>query len=127
VRAHIARLPILLDNGEPVHVTVSIGVAALDAGSSRELNELLAAADAALYRAKASGRDQVQMISTSRGLSAVSPPEDDRATDPILFWHPAATRVQAASGGSVQPADGCVDGGGDDGSTSTATTSAVAV
>ncbi len=32
----------------------------------------MAAADAALYRAKAGGRDQVQMISTTRGLSAVS-------------------------------------------------------
>ena len=32
----------------------------------------MAAADAALYRAKACGRDQVQMISTTRGLSAVS-------------------------------------------------------
>ena len=61
-------------------VTASIGVAALDAGSSRELTELLAAADAALYRAKASGRDQVQMISTSRGLSAVRRPRDDRPT-----------------------------------------------
>ena len=71
VRARIARLPIITSSGEQVAVTVSIGVAALDAGSSRELTDLLAAADAALYRAKASGRDQVQMISTSRGLSAV--------------------------------------------------------
>ncbi|MGH3166432.1 MAG: GGDEF domain-containing protein [Trebonia sp.] len=62
---------------ERVPVTVSIGVAALDAGSRRELTELLAAADAALYRAKASGRDQVQMLSTSRGLSAVRPPAAD--------------------------------------------------
>jgi hypothetical protein len=61
-------------------VTVSIGVAALDAGSSRELTELLAAADAALYRAKASGRDQVQMISTSRGLSAVRPPAENEGS-----------------------------------------------
>jgi PleD family two-component response regulator len=45
-------------------------VAALDSGGCRELDELMAAADAALYRAKAGGRDQVQMISTSRGLSA---------------------------------------------------------
>jgi diguanylate cyclase (GGDEF)-like protein len=58
--------------GERVHVTVSIGVAALDSGSKREFAELMAAADAALYRAKGCGRDQVQMISTTRGLSAVS-------------------------------------------------------
>jgi hypothetical protein len=77
VRAHIARMPITTIGGERVPVTVSIGVAALDAGSSRELTELLAAADAALYRAKASGRNQVQMISTSRGLSAVRSPVDD--------------------------------------------------
>jgi diguanylate cyclase (GGDEF)-like protein len=77
VRAHIARMPVTTTGGEPVPVTVSIGVAALDAGSSRELTELLAAADAALYRAKASGRNQVQMISTSRGLSAVRSPVDD--------------------------------------------------
>ena len=74
VRAHIAELPLHASGeagAERVPVTVSIGVAALDAGSRRELPELLAAADAALYRAKASGRNQVQMISTSRGLSAV--------------------------------------------------------
>jgi diguanylate cyclase (GGDEF)-like protein len=76
VRAHISQLPIYAGDGtnaERVPVTVSIGVAALDSGSRRELTELLSAADAALYRAKASGRDQVQMISTSRGLSAVRP------------------------------------------------------
>jgi diguanylate cyclase (GGDEF)-like protein len=75
VRANIAGLSIIAPGatgGERVQVTVSIGVAALDAGSKREYAELLAAADAALYRAKAGGRDQVQMISTTRGLSAVS-------------------------------------------------------
>ncbi len=75
VRANIAGLCIIApaaSGGERVHVTVSIGVAALDSGGHRELAELLAAADAALYRAKAGGRDQVQMISTTRGLSAVS-------------------------------------------------------
>jgi diguanylate cyclase (GGDEF)-like protein len=77
VRANIAGLIIIAPGatgGERVPVTVSIGVAALDSGSKRELSELVAAADAALYRAKAGGRDQVQMISTTRGLSAVSGP-----------------------------------------------------
>jgi diguanylate cyclase (GGDEF)-like protein len=75
IRSNIAALSIIApgsSGGERVHVTVSIGVAALDSGDSRELADLMGAADAALYRAKASGRDQVQMISTTRGLSAVS-------------------------------------------------------
>jgi diguanylate cyclase (GGDEF)-like protein len=77
IRSNIAGLSIIAPGavgGERVHVTVSIGVAALDAGSDRTLPELLAAADAAMYRAKRCGRDQVQMISTTRGLSAVSTP-----------------------------------------------------
>jgi len=82
VRANIAGLSIIAPGatgGERVQVTVSIGVAALDSGSKRALSELMAAADAALYRAKAGGRDQVQMISTTRGLSAVSGPGTDAA------------------------------------------------
>ena len=70
VRDHISGLSLLTGDGQSVEVTVSVGVAALDAGSTRELSELLGAADAALYRAKRDGRNQVQMISTTRGLSA---------------------------------------------------------
>ncbi len=83
VRENIAALTFIAPGaagGERVHVTVSIGVAALDAGSRRQLAELLAAADAALYRAKAGGRDQVQMISTTRGLSAISGSEAARGS-----------------------------------------------
>jgi diguanylate cyclase (GGDEF)-like protein len=96
VRANVAALSIIAagsSGGERVHVTVSIGVAALDSGSKRELSELLAAADAALYRAKDGGRDQVQMISTTRGLSAISGPgiaaadsgSDDGEDPPSVF------------------------------------------
>lgn len=84
VRAHISRLPVYAPGPggpEQVPITVSIGLAALDAGTCRQLPELLAAADAALYRAKASGRDQVQMLSTSRGLSAVRPPATAQLAD----------------------------------------------
>jgi diguanylate cyclase (GGDEF)-like protein len=105
VRDHIARLPIVSPTGERVQVTASIGVAALDAGSSRELTELLAAADAALYRAKASGRDQVQMISTSRGLSAVRP-GDDPAGD-AGFWQGGSPRRPV----TVSPEAALADGG----------------
>ena len=92
VRAKIAGLSIIApgaSGGERVHVTVSIGVAALDSGSKREYAELLATADAALYRAKAGGRDQVQMISTTRGLSAISGSDrgntDSRTDTPSAF------------------------------------------
>jgi diguanylate cyclase (GGDEF)-like protein len=96
VRANIASVSVIAPGatgGERVQVTVSIGVAALDSGSKRELSELVAAADAALYRAKAGGRDQVQMISTTRGLSAASGPgtsaagrgAGDRSDTPSVF------------------------------------------
>jgi diguanylate cyclase (GGDEF)-like protein len=108
VRAHIAKLPISAPNGERVSVTVSIGVAALDAGSSRELTELLAAADAALYRAKASGRDQVQMISTSRGLSAVGPGVDHGGEQGPAFGHggPASSAPGSIWHGGLRQATG---------------------
>jgi diguanylate cyclase (GGDEF)-like protein len=75
IRANIAAMSVIAPGaagGERVQVTVSIGMAALDAGTERTYTQLMAAADAALYRAKGCGRDQVQMISTTRGLSAVS-------------------------------------------------------
>jgi len=113
VRSHISHLPIYANGAsgsERVPVTVSIGVAALDAGSRRELTELLAAADAALYRAKASGRDQVQMISTSRGLSAVRPPADDvlPPDDGVLTADGAPAGAVLAGGG---PGGGVLTGG----------------
>jgi diguanylate cyclase (GGDEF)-like protein len=70
MRAHIAGMPIGIDGGtlaEPVHVTVSVGVAVLD-DTRRDLTDLLASADAALYRAKQGGRNQVRM-DTSSGAS----------------------------------------------------------
>ena len=75
IRSNIAALSVIAPGalgGERVQVTVSIGVAALDSGTERTFSQLMSAADAALYRAKGCGRDQVQMISTTRGLSAVS-------------------------------------------------------
>ncbi len=101
VRSAISGLCIIApgaSGGERVHVTVSIGVAALDSGSRREFADLMAAADAALYRAKAGGRDQVQMISTTRGLSAVSsiPRAGGQAAEtPSVFRRPASRAVSS--------------------------------
>ncbi len=46
--------------GAPVHVTVSVGVASLGPGTQR-MDELVARADAALYAAKRTGKDRVQV------------------------------------------------------------------
>jgi diguanylate cyclase (GGDEF)-like protein len=65
LRVHIAELVIpVRDNDESgpcVKVTISVGVAALD-GESRELTELLSAADAALYHAKETGRNKTHVV-----------------------------------------------------------------
>lgn len=51
--------PIVLDDGHVIHVTVSIGVAMYQRGES-DLSRTKARADAALYRAKRSGRNRVE-------------------------------------------------------------------
>jgi diguanylate cyclase (GGDEF)-like protein len=68
LRVHIAGLSIpVRDNDESgpcVKLTISVGVAALD-GASRELTGMLAAADAALYHAKETGRNKTHVVTAS--------------------------------------------------------------
>ena len=66
IRAAIAADASVVATGEPVRVTVSAGVASL--GSGDGATALVQAADAALYRAKAEGRNRV----ASRGLGAAA-------------------------------------------------------
>jgi diguanylate cyclase (GGDEF)-like protein len=72
LRVHIAGLSIpVRDNDESgpfVKVTISVGVAALD-GVSRELNDIIAAADAALYYAKETGRNKTHVVTTTAQAS----------------------------------------------------------
>jgi diguanylate cyclase (GGDEF)-like protein len=65
LRQYVAGLEIPIDD-EPdcaifVTLTISVGVAALD-GEQRELTDLMAAADAALYYAKETGRNKTHII-----------------------------------------------------------------
>jgi diguanylate cyclase (GGDEF)-like protein len=68
LRAHIAGMSIPIDDddesGPCVRLTISVGVAALD-DASRELTDLLAAADAALYYAKETGRNKTHVITAA--------------------------------------------------------------
>ncbi len=68
VRAAIEGRTIVTDAGVRVPVTASIGVATRQAGES--VDELVNRADAAMYRAKAGGRNRVEQD----GASGVSPP-----------------------------------------------------
>jgi diguanylate cyclase (GGDEF)-like protein len=65
LRAHIAGLSVPVgdetDPGRAVQVTISVGVASLN-GESRELTDMLAAADAAMYYAKETGRNRTHVI-----------------------------------------------------------------
>jgi diguanylate cyclase (GGDEF)-like protein len=65
LRAHIAALSIPVghdaESGPSIKLTISVGVAALD-GASRELTDMLAAADAAMYYAKETGRNRTHVI-----------------------------------------------------------------
>jgi diguanylate cyclase (GGDEF)-like protein len=65
LRGHIADEPIMVSDGREatigVSITVSVGVAEL-AHTRQDLDELLAVADAALYQAKAAGRDRIRIM-----------------------------------------------------------------
>jgi diguanylate cyclase (GGDEF)-like protein len=73
LRAHIAGLSIPVsdtdESGPQVKLTISVGVAALDV-DHRQLTDLLAAADAALYHAKVTGRNKTHVIRATAQVSS---------------------------------------------------------
>jgi diguanylate cyclase (GGDEF)-like protein len=75
LRTHIAGMSVPIDDGRSgvcVGLTVSVGVAALDAAGG-ELTDLLAAADAALYYAKQTGRNKTQLAAAHMSLTQIVP------------------------------------------------------
>jgi diguanylate cyclase (GGDEF)-like protein len=101
IRTHVQRLEVPIDDrpgGPVVQVTISIGVTSVARGESRELIDLLAAADSALYEAKQGGRNRV----------AVSPPGHAADLDAInkglaVMPHP---RDESRPGGQPVPGPG---------------------
>ena len=61
IRRHVGALRIPAGHDELIRVTVSIGLCQLT-GPGQEVTDLLAAADASLYRAKADGRARVRSV-----------------------------------------------------------------
>ncbi len=76
LRTHIAAMSVPVGEdattGPCVSLTVSVGVAALDR-IGPELSDLLAAADAALYLAKQTGRNRTRVATASASLAQVIP------------------------------------------------------
>ncbi len=72
LRSHIAGLSIPVDDEDEsagfIKLTISVGIASLD-GERRELTDLMAAADSALYHAKDTGRNKTHMVSASLNVS----------------------------------------------------------
>lgn len=75
LRSHVAGMAVPVDdrpNAPAVRLTISIGVTAMEQGETRELADLLAAADSALYHAKQTGRNRVAVVAaeSNMGLDA---------------------------------------------------------
>lgn len=66
IRVAVQSTPVVLRDGQAVHITVSIGAAMYIPGEA-DLLEALKRADAALYRAKQSGRNRVEMAVRNDG------------------------------------------------------------
>jgi diguanylate cyclase (GGDEF)-like protein len=58
LRRVVEAKPVEIEDGEPVHVTISVGVAAYPTVPCKEPEDLVDAADKALYRAKTGGRNR---------------------------------------------------------------------
>lgn len=75
-----------------LHVTVSIGYALCPAGSGRDLSELLAEADIALYAAKQAGRNRV--VGFTADLARSGHPAAPLASEGTGAWPPVPAPVE---------------------------------
>jgi diguanylate cyclase (GGDEF)-like protein len=65
LRVRVSTSPVVFEGGRTIDVTVSIGVSCAVSAQIESLENLLAAADAALYRAKKAGRNRVEVATDS--------------------------------------------------------------
>jgi diguanylate cyclase (GGDEF)-like protein len=73
IQCTLASQPVT-DANPPLHLTVSIGMVVLPQGTPYPVDSWLVRADAALYRAKALGRDRVEVSVLAEGAVAGSTP-----------------------------------------------------
>src|SRR5205807_10314571 len=115
----------VLANGANIVVTFSVGIVLVEPGWSVSAEELLQAADTAMYRAKERGRDRVEVFDAELRSRAVARLETEttlrRAIDEgrlRVFYQPiidldservveaeALLRIETSSGALLSPAD----------------------
>jgi diguanylate cyclase (GGDEF)-like protein len=70
IRSELASQPVI-GAKPPLHLTVSMGMVVLQPGSTDPVDDWLLRADAALYRAKAKGRDRVEIAASSEAARTI--------------------------------------------------------
>ena len=75
LRAAVAAFSFSVGTGVPLQFTVSIGLAAAQAGDTA-FDQVVQRADSALYRAKARGRNRVELFDAANAPVAQSPDSD---------------------------------------------------
>jgi diguanylate cyclase (GGDEF)-like protein len=80
--------------GRLVAATVSVGAASAELCA--DIASLIAAADSALYRAKANGRNRLELMESETRTARAPDPADRRRSDP-LAWHVDAPPAPATS------------------------------
>jgi diguanylate cyclase (GGDEF)-like protein len=73
LRAHVQATPVAAPGGAQIPMTISVGIASLRQGRDRDPAALIARADAALYKAKQSGRNRVECDATPRAKARRRP------------------------------------------------------
>ncbi len=63
LRKAVEVMPFQVVSGEPIAITVSMGLCALSQLPDPQCDDLIGAADQAMYRAKAAGRNRVEVFS----------------------------------------------------------------
>jgi diguanylate cyclase (GGDEF)-like protein len=84
LRSHVAGMKVPVDdrpNAPTVSLTISIGVTAMERGETRELTDLLAAADSALYHAKQTGRNRIAVHAAESNMGLDAEFDGDRMGD----------------------------------------------